>query len=129
MREIFRFLVILPITCSVFAGFVVIGRQCRGWFELGYWPTIVPHDLLNWLLGRPISVNQIETYLLNLIESPTLFSQVEARFATLDAVFRWILDRVPSSVWLIVIIPAIWFLTWSLIFKLFAPREDRNEAA
>src|SRR5258708_456507 len=85
-REVFRMLAILPIVCSVFAGFVVIGRQCRGWLELGYWPTIVPHDLLNWFAGRPISVYQIEEHLLNFIESPVLFSKVEANFATLDAV-------------------------------------------
>jgi hypothetical protein len=118
-REVFRMLAILPAVCSVFAGFVVIGRQCRGWLELGHWPTIVPHDLLNWLAGRPISVYQLEEHLLNLIESPVLFSKVEARFATLDAVLRWVLDRVPLSEWLIVIIPAIWFLTSGLVFKLF----------
>ena len=129
MRKLFRCIAILPIICSGFAGVVVIGRQCRGWLELGYWPTIVPHDLLNWLIGRPISVYQIEIYLLNLIDSPALSSEVEARFAALDTVLRWALDRVPLLVWLIVIIPAIWFSAWGLISKLFVRPRGGDKAA
>jgi hypothetical protein len=119
MWKVFRCIEFLPIVCSVLAGFAVIGRQCRGWFDSGYWSAIVFHDLLSWSAGRPISVNQIEVYFLNLIDSPAIFSAVEARLEALDTVLRWALDRLPLSVWLIVIIPAIWFSIYGVISMLF----------
>jgi hypothetical protein len=122
MRKVFRCIEILPAVCSALVGFVVVGRQCRGWFEFGYWPTFVFHDLLSWSVGRPISINQIEVYFLNLIDSMAMFFEVEARFEALDVILRWALDRVPLSVWLIVLIPAVWFSICGAISRLLSIR-------
>jgi len=119
MRKVFRCIGFLPIVCSALTGFVVIGRQCRGWVESGHWSPIVLYDLLSWSVGRTISVNQVEVYFLNLIDSPAILSEVEARFEALDKVLRWALDRVPLSLWLIVVIPATWLLIYWVISKLF----------
>jgi hypothetical protein len=120
----------LPITCSVFAGFVIIGRQFRSWLVLGYWPTIALHDVLNWWVGRPISTSQMVTGLFDLLGWPDPDGTGQG-LAALDAVMRWILDGAPLAFWLIVILPAIWLLIWISIFKLFGfpRRTPEREAA
>ena len=44
-KAAFGLFVRLPIACSIFAGFVVMGRQLRGWLNFGYWPRIDLHDV------------------------------------------------------------------------------------
>jgi hypothetical protein len=118
-RALYSVVAIVPITCSVFAGFVVVGRQLRGWLVLGYWPTIALHDVLDWWVGRPISTYHIEAGLLELLGLPDSAYGVGRRLAALDEVLRWVLDTVPLALWLIVVLPTIWFLTWICIFRFF----------
>jgi hypothetical protein len=117
---VFGVVAIVPITCSVFAGFVVIGRQFRGWLVLGYWPTIALHDVLDWWMGRPISINRLETGLLELLGWPApADSGVGGGLTALDDVLRWVFDSVPLALWLIVLLPPMWFLIWACIFRFF----------
>jgi hypothetical protein len=104
-KGVFSFLKFFPIICSVFAGFVVIGRQCRGWVVLGYWPPIAMHDVLNWWIGRPISAYRMEMGLLELMGWPESAYGMGRGWAVLDGVIRWLLDTIPLAVWLIVVIP------------------------
>ena len=104
----------------LFAGFVVIGGQFRGWLVLGCWPTIALHDVLDWWMGRPISIDRLETdcssYWDGQIRRIAEWEEVWRRSMK---VFRWILDSVPLALWLIALLPPIWFLIWICIFKLF----------
>ena len=118
-RAVYSVVAIVPITCSVFAGFVVVGRQLRGWLVLGYWPTTALHDVLDWWMGRPISTDQMETRLLELLGWPDPADGMARELAALDEVLRWVLDTVPLALWLIVVVPTIWFLTWICIFRFF----------
>jgi hypothetical protein len=118
-KALFSVLTVFPLTCSIFAGFVVIGRQFRGWLVLDYWPTIGLHDVLDWWMGRPISIDRIETELLELVGWPYPTDGMERHWAMLfDAVLRWVLDSVPLALWLILVLPIFWFLTWICIFDL-----------
>jgi hypothetical protein len=121
-EALFVIFAILPIFCFVFSGFVIIGRQFWGWLKLGHWSTIALHDVLNWWIGRPFPTYRVETALLSVFGWPDAFRGMERELVTLDRVARWLLDTVPLALWLIVVFPAIWFLTWSQFFRLFAPR-------
>jgi len=127
-RAVFSVVAIVPITCSFFAGFVVIGRQFRGWLVLGYWPTIPLHDVLDWWMGRPISIDRLETGLLELVGWPDpADSGTGGGLAALDEVLRWVLDSVPLALWLIFVLPPVWFLIWVGIFKLFGTSRRNPE--
>jgi hypothetical protein len=126
-RAVFGVVAIVPITCSFFAGFVVIGRQFRGWLVLGYWPMIALHDVLDWM-GRPISIYRLKTGLLQLLGWPDpADSGMGEGSATLDEVLRWVLDSVPLALWLIFVLPPVWFLIWVGIFKLFGASRRNPE--
>ncbi len=102
---------VIPVWCSLFAGFAVLGRQCRGWFELGYWSTIDLHDLLNGWVGRPMSAHQLEAGLLEVIKNSDMSDIVGKIFTKLDPVIRWLLNDVPLALWLIAVIPTILLLS------------------
>ena len=117
-RAVFSVVAIVPVTCSVFAGFAAIGRQFREWLVLGYWPTITLHDVLDWWMGRPISICRLETGLLELLGRPDPADcGMGGRLAALDEVLRWVLNSVPLALWLIVLLPPIWFLIWILYLQ------------
>jgi hypothetical protein len=125
-RALFNLLVVLPIACSVFAGFVVVGRQCREWVELGYWPTIALHDALNWWIGRPISTYRMESDLLELIGFPEFINAIE--LVPLDKVLRCFLDSVPLALWLIAVIPTIWFWLGARLSSALARQTPKSVA-
>jgi hypothetical protein len=112
-----RILVIVPIFFSVSAGFVVIGKQYWGWQQLGSWPPFALHDVLSWWIGRPFPTYRVETAVLSPFGWPDSFRGMERGLVALDGVTRWLLDSVPLALWLIVVLPAIWFMAWTGIFQ------------
>jgi hypothetical protein len=125
-----RLLSVAPIWCSVFAGFTVLGRQCRGWLELGYWPTIDLHDVIVWWIGRPVSSYQLEVRLVELVGGSDTSRGLGKAFMELDPVFQWFLNSVPLALWLIVIVPMVWVLSWNCrVFRLAQAKESVGDAS
>jgi hypothetical protein len=119
-KAAFGLLVSFPITCSVFGGFVVMGRQLRGRLVLGYWPTIDLHDVLDWWMGQTVYVDQIETRFWELIGTPSSGDGTGLRFVIFDEFLRLVLNTVPLTLWLIVVFPIGWLLTWLFIARFFS---------
>jgi hypothetical protein len=118
-EALYRLVTVAPVVCSFFLGFAIIGRQGRGWVELGYWPSIAFHDVIDWWLGHPISSNRLAAGLLYLIGGSELDDLTEKQMAVLTSVMRWLVDSIPLSLWLIVIFPILWLLIWRVIFPVF----------
>ena len=96
-------------------------------FELGYWPSFVLHDVINWRLGRPISSSELEAGLLALIGDSYTAQGFGKILMGLDPTIRWVLNGVPLTLWLILVVPLIWFLSWNyLMFGLPKRATDRQ---
>ncbi len=122
LSRLSRAILVVSAWCSQFAGFAVLGRQCRERYELGYWSTVDLHDVLNWWVSRPISSHQLEAGLLEAIGASDISHGVGKALMELDPVIRWLLDDVPLALWLIVVIPTILLLSSNFRSLSFAKR-------
>jgi hypothetical protein len=116
-EALYRVAVVAPVLCCVFSGFAIIGRQGRGWVELGYWPSIAFHDVIDWWVGHPISSNRLAAGLLNLIGNSESDDLTEKKMAMLSAVVHWLVDGIPLSIWLVMVFPILWFLILRVTFR------------
>jgi hypothetical protein len=93
-----------PAVFSIFGGLIIFAVRCLGWLITATWKSMTVQTVLGW---------------------PAASSEVATGLRGLDKIVWWFLADAPLELWLIVILPSIWFATASIpsaIAKRFLPR-------
>jgi hypothetical protein len=91
---------VFPIGGSIITGVVILTWQSLNWLGTAVWHPLALRDAIIWWIGRTIYDGDLATGLLGI-----------------DKMVLWSVDQVPLTLWLIVILPIVWGVTWNAIFS------------
>jgi hypothetical protein len=107
--SLFGWVAVLPSVGFVFLGLLAIFWQFFEWLDKAGWPELNLRIALRWLTGRAIYDRDLAS-----------------GYFGLDTIVLWFVDRVPLALWLIVIVPLVWIVTWIVIFNFFIGDKRSN---
>ena len=86
-----------PTILFALIGVLIIVLECVRWLKTGVWEAVTLHNMIEWWVGRVISLDELDS-----------------GFRGLDSIVHLVLDGTPLV--FIVILPLIWFAISMLVF-------------
>ena len=96
LSGLFGIVAVWPTMMFALIGVLIIVLRCFQWLKTGVWETFTLHNVLEWWIGRAISIDKFDS-----------------GFRGLDKIVHWVLDGAPL---MLIAIALTWFAVSMLVF-------------
>ena len=96
LSGLFGIVAVWPTMMFALIGVLIIVLRCFQWLKTGVWENFTLHNVLEWWIGRAISIDKFDS-----------------GFRGLDKIVHWVLDGAPL---MLIAIALTWFAVSMLVF-------------